>query len=67
MEPLSRFKNQQTERVVLGVPVRRLPADIQRRARMRLQRVVTAGALYDLDVARSAIDVNAIEPLVAAG
>ncbi len=24
-------------------------------------------ALYDLDVARSAIDVNAIEPLVAAG
>ena len=31
-------------------PVRRLLADIQRRARVRLQRVVAAGALTDLRV-----------------
>ena len=31
-----------------SLPVRRLPPDIQRRARMRLQRVVTADALSDL-------------------
>ena len=30
------------------MPVRRLPADIQRRARMRLQRVVAAIKLSDL-------------------
>lgn len=46
--PVRRFKDEQTERIFLGLPVRRLPADIQRRARVRLQRVVTAGALYDL-------------------
>ncbi|MCQ3804571.1 MAG: type II toxin-antitoxin system RelE/ParE family toxin [Acidimicrobiia bacterium] len=33
-----------------GQTVRRLPADIQRRARVRLQRVVAAVALTDLQV-----------------
>ena len=33
-----------------GQTVRRLPADIQRRARVRLQRVVAAAALTDLRV-----------------
>ena len=33
-----------------GQTVRRLPPDIQRRARMRLQRVVAAAALTDLRV-----------------
>ena len=48
MVSVHRFKDDQTERVFLGLPVRHLPTDIQRRARMRVQRVVTAGALYDL-------------------
>lgn len=47
---LSRFKDKATEQVFHGVTVRRLPPDIQRRARMRLQRVVAATALYDLRV-----------------
>ena len=42
------FKNTDTERVFLGHPVRRLPADIQRRARMRVQRIVAATTLSDL-------------------
>ena len=44
------FKDKDTERLWQGEGVRRLPADIQRRARMRLQRVVAAGALTDLRI-----------------
>ena len=43
-----RFKNKDTEQIFQGHPVRRLPSDILRRARMRLQRVVVAIALSDL-------------------
>ena len=43
-----RFKDKDAERLFRGLLVRRLPPDIQRRGRMRLQRVVTAGALSDL-------------------
>lgn len=45
---MSRFKDRDAERLFRGLSVRRLPPDIQRRARMRLQRVITAGALFDL-------------------
>ena len=47
---MNRFKNDDTERLFTGQTVRRLPPDIQRRARMRLQRVVAAVALTDLRV-----------------
>ena len=43
-----RFKNKDTQHIFQGHPVWRLPTDIQRRARMRLQRVVAAIALSDL-------------------
>ena len=43
-----RFKNKDTAHIFQGHPVRRLPSDILRRARMRLQRVVVAIALSDL-------------------
>ena len=43
-----RFKNTGTEHVFEGRRVRRLPDDIQRRARMRVQRVAAATALEDL-------------------
>ena len=43
-----RFRNRDAERLFHGLHVRGLPPEIQRRARMRLQRVVTAGALSDL-------------------
>ena len=45
---MSQFKDKDTEHILRGRPVRRLPTDIQRRARMRLQRVVAAIALSDL-------------------
>ena len=45
---MSRFKDKDTEHIFQGRSVRRLPTDIQRRARMRLQRVVAAIALSDL-------------------
>ncbi|MCY4073894.1 MAG: type II toxin-antitoxin system RelE/ParE family toxin [Acidobacteria bacterium] len=45
---MDRFRDSASERVFEGRPVRRLPAEIQRRARMRLQRVVAATALSDL-------------------
>ncbi len=45
---MSRFKDKDTEHIFQGRAVRRLPTDIQRRARMRLQRVVAAIALSDL-------------------
>ena len=45
---MRRFKDRDAERLFFARPVRRLPADIQRRARMRLQRVVAATALSDL-------------------
>ena len=47
---VSRFRDRDTEGIFRGAPVRRLPLDIQRRARMRLQRVVTAAALTDLNL-----------------
>ena len=45
---MNRFRNNDTERIFNGQTVRRLPVDIQRRARMRLQRVVAATVLADL-------------------
>ena len=45
---MKRFKDKDTERIFHGLPVQRLPADIRRRARMRVQRVVAATRLLDL-------------------
>ncbi|MDE0489701.1 MAG: type II toxin-antitoxin system RelE/ParE family toxin [Gammaproteobacteria bacterium] len=45
---MRRFRDRSAERLFDGKRVRRLPADIQRRARMRIQRVVAAGSLSDL-------------------
>ena len=47
---MDRFKNDDAQRLFAGQTVRRLPPDIQRRARMRLQRVVAATVLTDLRV-----------------
>ena len=47
---VNRFRNDDAECLFAGQAVRRLPADIQRRARVRLQRVVAAAALSDLRV-----------------
>ena len=47
---MRRFRNDDAERLFAGQSVRRLPADIQRRARVRLQRVVAAAAVGDLRV-----------------
>ena len=47
---MNRFRNDDDECLFVGQTVRRLPADIQRRARVRLQRVVAAAALTDLRV-----------------
>ena len=47
---MNRFRDRNTERIFYGQTVRRLPIDIQRRARMRLQRVVAATVLADLRV-----------------
>ena len=47
---MQRFRDKETERVFEGQNVRRLPDDIKRRARMRLQRVAAATALSDLRV-----------------
>ena len=45
---MQRFKDDDAHRLFNGQRVRRVPPDIQRRARVRLQRVVAAGALTDL-------------------
>ena len=45
---MQRFKDDAARRLFNGCRVRRVPPDIQRRARVRLQRVVAAGALTDL-------------------
>ena len=50
LSSVKRFRNSDTERLFAGQTVRRLPVDIQRRARVRLQRVVAAAALSDLRV-----------------
>ncbi len=47
---MRRFADRRAERLFNGQFVRRLPADIQRRARMRLQRAVAATRLSDLKV-----------------
>ena len=47
---MPRFANDETEDVFSGITARHLPHDIQRRARMRLQRVVAAVRLTDLRV-----------------
>ena len=47
---MRRFRDRDAERLFFDRPVRRLPADVRRRARMRLQRVVAATALSDLRV-----------------
>ncbi len=45
---MKRFRDKDVERILHGLPVRRLPAPIQRRARMRIQRIVAATELADL-------------------
>ena len=47
-EPVRRFRSRDSQRLFFGQQVRRLPQDIHRRARMKLQRVVAATALTDL-------------------
>ena len=47
---MNRFRDRDAERLFDGQQVRRLPGDIQRRARMRLQRVIAATTLSDLRV-----------------
>ena len=47
---MNRFRNEDAKRLFAGQTVGRLPADIQRRARLRLQRVVAASVLTDLRV-----------------
>ena len=47
---MNRFRDDDVQSLFAGQTVRRLPADIQRRARVRLQRVVAAAALTDLRV-----------------
>ena len=48
--PVDRFRNDDAAHLYSGQTVRRLPTDIQRRARLRLQRVAAANALPDLRV-----------------
>ncbi|MCY3987250.1 MAG: type II toxin-antitoxin system RelE/ParE family toxin [Gammaproteobacteria bacterium] len=50
---MRRFRDKDAERLFRGHSVRRLPADIQRRARMRVQRVMAAAALSDLRIPAS--------------
>ena len=50
MSRVNRFRHDDAQRLFAGDPVRRLPPGIQRRARVRLQRVVAAAALTDLRV-----------------
>ena len=45
---VNRFRDNDTERLFNGESVRHLPPDIQRRGRMRLQRVLAATVLNDL-------------------
>ena len=47
---MNRFRNDDAANLFAGQTVRRLPPDIQRRVRLRLQRVVAAAALTDLRV-----------------
>ena len=47
---MNRFRHDDAQRLFAGQAIRRLPADIQRRVRVRLQRVVAAAALTDLRV-----------------
>ena len=47
---MHRFRDDDAQRLFAGQTVRRLPPAIQRRARLRLQRVVAAAALTDLQV-----------------
>ena len=46
--PMKQFKTKDTEHLFRGEHVRRLPPDVQRRARMRPQRVLAATVLSDL-------------------
>ena len=45
-----RFANEYARMVFCGLRVRHLPEDIQKRARMRLQRVMAASSLNDLRI-----------------
>lgn len=47
---MERFWDDDAERLFSGLTARHLPPDIQRRARMKLQRVVAATRLSDLMV-----------------
>ena len=50
---MQRFADETTENVFRGLPARRLPPDIQSRARLRLERVFRATNLRDLRLPRS--------------
>ena len=50
MPRVNQFRHDDAQRLFAGHPVRGLPPDIQRRARVRLQRVVAAVVLADLRV-----------------
>lgn len=45
---MERFRNRETMMLFFGQHSHRLPPDIQRRARMRIQRAIAARALSDL-------------------
>lgn len=47
---MNRFRDDDAQRLFAGQSVRRLPPDIERRARIRLQRVAAAAVLGDLRV-----------------
>ena len=47
---MKKFKDKDAERILHGQHVRRLPANIRRRARMRLQRLLAARELSDLRI-----------------
>ncbi|MDE2687360.1 MAG: type II toxin-antitoxin system RelE/ParE family toxin [Chloroflexota bacterium] len=50
---MSRFRNRDTERLFNGELSRRLPPDIQKRARIRVQRVAAVRSLVSLANPRS--------------
>jgi len=45
---MKKFKDRHAEALFSGALARKLPADIQRRARMRLDRIMSAARLEDL-------------------
>ena len=45
---MKRFKDKNAEAIFIGKTVRKLPHDVQRRARQRLNRIITTATLEDL-------------------